>query len=117
MEENAIKPHGHINGDEPYGCHNLPRPVRGVSSYVAQTGWRMMRDGFGNPCPVPVYGDIKFDMSEPCKYDKQDTDKRCRNCIHAPIDADFKEVPGATGPSEPLIIPLLPVESEGGLTD
>lgn len=63
-----------------YGCHNKPRPTKD-SNYIAQSGWLHMRDGFGAPCPMPVYTDIKSAFgTTACQYDKSATDKSCKGC-------------------------------------
>lgn len=64
-----------------YGCHNRPRPTA-ETSYVAQTAFTVLRDGFGAPCRIPVYVDIRHTMSTTCQYDKSDVDQRCGGCEH-----------------------------------
>jgi hypothetical protein len=72
-----------------YACHNKPRPTP-ASTYVAQSGWgEVFRDGFGNPCRVPTYVDVKsaFGTTD-CQYTKTHaTDPECSGCVHRTKDA------------------------------
>lgn len=65
-----------------YGCHDKPRPTS-ETSYVAQASIEIIRDGFGAPFRQPAYVDIKHTMSTNCRYDKWQTDDRCRGCKNA----------------------------------
>jgi hypothetical protein len=72
-----------------YGCHNKLRPTSD-SAYVAQSSWsETIRDGFGNPCRVPVYVDVKsaFDAKD-CQYTRMHaSDPECSGCVHRAKDA------------------------------
>lgn len=64
----------------PYGCHNRA-PFE--DTLVVQDGRSMMRDGFGQPCPVPVFKDIPFRGRRECVYTTSDlgkVDARCNGC-------------------------------------
>jgi hypothetical protein len=65
-----------------YGCYDKPRPTPDTS-YVAQTSFEIQRDGFGAPSRMPVFIDVKHTMSTNCRYDKWQTDDRCRGCKNA----------------------------------
>jgi hypothetical protein len=62
-----------------YGCHNRP-PL--AASFVAQDGYRMVRDGYGQPSQVPVYKDIQHHLSTDCRYvpPRGIPDPKCDGC-------------------------------------
>lgn len=64
-----------------YGCHNRPRPTA-ETSYVAQAGFKIVRDGFDAPWRVPALVTIKHTLSTNCRYDLSAADQRCAGCAH-----------------------------------
>lgn len=62
-----------------YGCHNLPRPVAGAVTHLAQAGWRVD----GRPLSrEPVMVPIHHVMTTTCQFDKSTTDPSCAGCHH-----------------------------------
>ena len=65
------------------GCYDLPRPVAGAVTHIAQNGWgATYYDREGNPMRGPVYVEIRHVMSADCQYTIRTHDPRCGGCAH-----------------------------------